>query len=375
MNSRERVVSSINHNKTDRVPADFGSHPNASIHILAYENLKKYLGINGETKLMHRWMQVVEVDERILSLFNIDTRYLPIGSRFNTLERQIDKMTYSDQWGVVRRKSQDSNYYELMESPLSGEIGLADIKNYSWPNPYDSGLISGLYKRASELRNLSDCAIVLTLPSPFIHTTQFLRGFEDWFVDIVNDPKLLGFLFDTVLNINIATTEYILKEVGDLIDIVTTGDDVGGQDRLMISPAIYRSMIKPRHQKYFELIHDMTKARLLFHTCGSVYDIIDDLIEIGVDALNPVQVSASKMNPGNLLVKTKHRIALWGGIDTHKTLPYGKTEDVQNEVLNRVKELGVDGGYVLCAVHNIQPDVSPENISALFSLELRSSIL
>jgi len=144
-------------------------------------------------------------------------------------------------------------------------------------------------------------------------------------------------------------------------------DDLGFQDGLMVSVETYRQLIKPRHQKYFQLFHDLSPAKVFFHTCGSVADIIDDLIDIGVDVLHPVQVSAAGMDPASLKQKYGGRLAFWGGIDTQHILPHGTVDDVKAEVERMIETLGAGGGYILGAVHNIQPDVPIENILAMYT--------
>ena len=217
-----------------------------------------------------------------------------------------------------------------------------------------------------EIREETDCASVLNLPSAFVHVSQYLRGFEDWFADIKANPKLLEALFDAVLEVNMATCEEILKVVGDEVDVIMGSDDLGFQDGLMVSVETYRKLIKPRHQKYFRLFHDLSPAKVFFHTCGSVAEILDDLIDIGVDVLHPVQVTAAGMDPISLKQRYSSRLALWGAIDTQHILPYGTAADVKAEVERMIEILGEGGGYILGAVHNIQPDVPLENILAMY---------
>jgi uroporphyrinogen decarboxylase len=193
-----------------------------------------------------------------------------------------------------------------------------------------------------------------------------LRGFEDWFMDFARDRRLLGALFDAVLEVSLAICEEQLREVGGKVDVVLTADDLGIQRGLMISPEAYREMIKPRHARYFQLIHDMSPAKVLFHVCGSVVDILDDLVDIGVDVLHPVQVTARGMDPKELKRKWGDKLAFWGAIDTQRVLCRGSVEEVRAEVTQRIEELGRGGGYVLGAVHNIQPDVSVENVLAMY---------
>lgn len=366
LSHRDRLVRALNHQSPDRVPLDLGSHPNASIHIGAYEELKTHLGIKSESKLMHRWMQVALVDEEVLQFFDIDTRRLTLGKRDIPLEHDIDEETYIDQWGVIRSKPSSALYYEVIKSPLAGELNISDIVRYSWPDPHDRGITRGLRERAQTLREITDFAIVVTIPAAFVHYTQFLRGFEDWYIDCVHDVRLIETLFDAVLEINIASLHQVLREVGDLVDVVVTADDLGDQRGTIVSPDTFRTIIKPRLKKYFDEIHRLTEAKLLFHTCGSVFDIVQDFIEIGVDVLNPVQVSTENMETKRLKKEVGEKLAFWGAIDTLKVLPYGSISDVRDEVKQRIRDLADGGGYVLSAVHNIQPGVPPENICQMF---------
>jgi len=366
LSHRDRVLLAINNKPVDRIPFDFGSHPNASIHVEAYEKLKAYLGIQSHTRVMHRWMQVAEVDEAILCLFNIDTRRLSLGSRDNQLERDLDNTTYVDQWGVVRRKPAGALYYELVHCPLAGEISIHDIVNYPWPDPNDPGITRDLRYRAASLKNISDYAIVLTLPSAFLHTSQFIRGFEDWYLDCATRPVLLETLFDAVLEVNLETVRGVLRDVGDMVDIVVTADDIGDQRGIITSPVMYRRLIKFRQKKYFDEIHRLTSAKLVYHTCGSVIEVLEDLIEIGVDVLNPVQTSAKGMDPQTLKRKAGAHLAFWGGVDTQRLLCQGSCADISREKETLIRILGEGGGFVLAPAHNIQPDVPPENICELF---------
>jgi len=366
MTPRERVLSAANRSCPDRVPLDLGSHPNGSMHVEAYERLKQLLGVQAETRLMHRWMQVAVIDEEVLTALDIDTRCVPLGRRDVALEHDIDCRTYVDQWGVVRHKPEGASYYELQRSPLAGEITTSDIIHHPWPDPHDPGITRGLRERAMRMRQSTRFALILTLPSPFVHGTQFIRGFQDWYIDCVRAPLLAATLFDAVLEINLALTKDILREVGDLIDVVVVADDLGAQDRLIVSPSTYRKLIKPRQARYLREIHWLTSAKVLYHSCGSVFDILNDLAEIGVDILHPIQMSAAKMEADVLKTCVGDRIAFWGGIDSQHVLPFGSVSDVEREVKCRIQDLGAGGGYVLSPTHNIQTEVPPENVCALY---------
>jgi len=277
----------------------------------------------------------------------------------------LDGGRYRDEWGIERVRPPGSFYHDQLSFPLAGDITTGDIVRYPWPDPHDPIRRRGLKERVRQIRE-AGCAAVLNLQSAFVHTSQYLRGFEDWFLDFARDRRLLGSLFDAILDVSIAINKELLEEVGADIDVVMASDDLGLQDSLMVSPEAYRELIRPRHEKYFQQMHDMSPAKVFFHTCGSVVDILDDLVDIGVDVLHPVQVSAAGMDPAQLKKRWGDRLAFWGAVDTQHVLPYGSMEDVRAEVERRVEEFAQGGGYVLGAVHNIQPDVPVDNVLTMY---------
>lgn len=363
MTHRERVVAALSHNQPDRIPIDLGSTRDSSIVVEGYERLKDHFGIESETVLTSRMMQVVDVDERVLNELDIDTRgVFPAAPP----DVPLKGGGYRDEWGVERVKPPGSHYYDQVSFPLSGPISLRDILGYPWPDPHHAVRRAGLKERVREIREKTDCAAVLNLQSGFVHTSQYLRGFEDWFTDMAGDRMLISALFDAVLEVSLEICRQFLQEVGSEVDVLMTSDDLGLQDGLMVSPETYRELIKPRHRKYFQLMHGLSPAKVFFHSCGSVADIVDDLVEIGVDVLNPVQVSARGMEPRRLKARYGGRLAFWGAIDTQHVLPHGGPEDVKAEVERRIEELGEGGGYILGAVHNIQPDVPLQNLLYMY---------
>jgi len=366
MTHRERVLAAVSHKQPDKVPIDLGGTRDSSLVAEAYEKVKKYFGVEAEEKLCDRMMRVVHVDERILQALDIDTRAVFPGAPTKGLGQELSPRKYRDAWGVVRVHPEGSYYYDQTEFALSGEITIHDIAKYPWPDPNDPGLMRGLKERVKWIRENTDGAAVLTLPAPFVHLSQYLRGFEDWFCDIMLNPKRLEALFDAILEVTLQIARNELKEVGQEVDIVICADDLGAQTGLQMSHNKYVQLIKPRHEKFFRQVHEMSPAKLLLHTCGSVARIIDDLIEIGVDILNPVQPSAAGMNPFDLKKKYGSRLAFWGGPDAQKTLPFGSVEDIKKMVEALVEGMGAEGGFILSSCHNIQPDVPLENILALF---------
>jgi uroporphyrinogen decarboxylase len=365
MTHRERVLAALSHRQPDKVPIDLGSTINGSMVVDAYDRLKQHYNFKAPTTLCNRLMQAVQIDEEILQTMDIDTRAVFVGAPANG-ETELGSNRYRDFWGVERVKPESSYYYDLTKSPLSGEITVSDIVNYSWPDPDDPGFVKGLKSRVQWLREHTDCAIVLSLPPAFIHPSQFLRGFEDWYCDFALNTKLMGMLFDAILEITLQISKNALNEVGREVDVVCFAEDIGAQHGLPISYGHYIKYIKPRHGKYCGQIRDLSAAKLLYHSCGSIKCIIDDLIDIGVEALNPIQVTASGMDPGALKKTYGHLLAFWGGVDVQYVLPRGTKQDVRNTVETLIEQLGEGGGYILSATHNIQPDIPLDNVLTMF---------
>jgi uroporphyrinogen decarboxylase len=366
LSHRERVIKALSHQEPDRVPFDLGSTANSSIHLLGYQKLKAHFGVEAEDTIIHKMMQTVAVHESILQALDIDLRYVSYGASEKRPDIPVGEDGYQDEWGVVRRKPPSSLYYDMVKSPLAGSITIKDIVNFPWPDPTDPGYTRGLRQRLLDYRENTDYAIVLRLPSVFVHTTQYVRGFEDWFIDLAADKKLAGALFDAVTEQSTAMTEEILKVGGDLADVVYTSDDMGFQTGPMVSPELYRELFKPRHKKFFDTVKKNTSAFIHFHCCGSIYKLLDDIIDLGVDVIHPVQVAAKDMDSSILAPEFGDRLSFWGGIDTQKVLPNGTTEEVKAEVKRRIRDFAPGGGYILGAVHDIQPDVPVENIIAMY---------
>jgi uroporphyrinogen decarboxylase len=353
------------------VPIDLGSTRNTGILQAPYEALVDYLGLGEEAEDVEahgisKVLGLATPDERVLQHLDIDTRGIFLEKPDRSMERLLPNGQHMDAFGVVRRRPTDGHYFDVVESPLDGEITVADIAKWPWPDPTDPGYVRGLREKAQHLRETTDYAVVLHLSDIMVHTSQYMRGFEQWYMDLVLAPELAGALMDAIVEIRMEIARRALAEVGDLIDVVSCSDDVADQRGPQMSPEHYRRLIKPRHARYLELIRSMTSAKLLYHSCGAVFDLIPDFLDMGIDAINPIQVSANGMDTARLKATYGDRLAFWGGVDTMHVLPFGTPEDVRKEVRQRIRELSRDGGYVLTAVHNIQPDVPPENIAAMY---------
>ena len=357
---KERILNAFRHVESDRVPIDFGSTANTSITKDAYENLKSLLKIDLPTKLLSKNLSTALVDEIVLERFGVDTRgvFLSGNDQWQDIVLSADK--YIDEWGITYYKPPDSPFYDAVKNPLGGEISSKILKEYPWPDPNIKSRVRNIRESVRHLREHTDYAVVFHSMGGFITQSQYLRGLQQWLEDLLAEPELLGELIDCTLHYQLNLTLSALSECNFDVDVVHFGDDLGMQNTLMFSPKTYREIIKPRQAKLFAAVKTYCNAKILFHTCGNNYDILDDLIEIGVDALNPVQTNAKNMQADKLKREFGDRMTFWGGIDTH--VPGGMKEEVKRVV----EVMAPGGGYVLSAIHNIQADVSAENICALF---------
>ena len=366
MGHRERVLRALNHQEPDRVPLDLGGSRSSSLVVEAYEGLNRHLESQEPCSIFSKWLNIVHPSEAMLQRFDIDTRSLSQGDPDNWQDIVFPDGSYQDEWGVVRSRPPGSLYYDLTQSPLAGDVDVADLEKFCWPDPHDPGRCRPLAEAAAHLHQETDYAVVLSMPGGIVHQAQFLRGFEDWFADLIANPKFFAALMEKLADLWIEMAKDELDAVGDNVDISFLGDDMAFQDGPMMSMDLYRKMIKPHHKRLFGYIKSRTSAKIAYHTCGSVVHLLPDLIEMGVDTLNPVQVSAKGMDSKRLKREFGKDMSFWGAIDTQRALPFGTPQDVAAEVKRRIDDLGPAGGYMLCAVHNVQADVSPENICAMY---------
>lgn len=366
MSHRERILAAFNHQQPDRVPIDLAGTRVTSIVVEGYKRLQESFGLAGPVELCDRMMRVVQVDDRILAALDTDTRPIFLPAPLRSPNVDLAPNRYRDPWGVERVQQSGCYYYDQLKYPLSGDITTADLDRYHWPQADDPGLEQGLRERLRHLRQTTDCAVVLTLPAPFVHTSQYLRGFEDWYMDFLLNPALLESLFDRVLEINLAWARRQLLAVGREVDVVICSDDLGTQNGPQVSREHFLAFLKPRLARFFRQVHELSPAKLVLHSCGSVAAIIDDLIEIGIDGLNPVQVTAAGMDPAELKKKYHGRLLFWGAMDTQGVLPHGSVADVRRMVEERIEQMGEGGGYILAPCHNLQPDVPADNIRAMY---------
>lgn len=368
---RQRVLMALDHREPDRVPRDLGQGPASGIHAAAYARLLRYLGLEEpEGPQVDRLWLTASPSEEVLQRFDIDFRRLALGAPTSRLEEDLGPSSFRDEWGVVWARPEGGHYINRAGPFQAREPTLAELERYPWPDPRDPGRIASLMDRAMRLRQETDHAVVLNLPYAIVRECQRMRGFGEWLEDLILNPSLAEALMDYSLMVSAGIAECVLGLVGDYVDVVSFPDDLGFQDRPYVRPELYRQKIKPYHRRLVDAVKSKTGAKVVMHSDGSIYPIIPDLIDIGVDALNPVQVSARDMDSRGLKAAFGANLSFWGGIDTHVVLPTGTPQQVSEEVGTRIRDLGPGGGYVMGSVHNIQAEVPAENIVAMFDSAL-----
>jgi uroporphyrinogen decarboxylase len=365
LTSRERVLCALNHEEPDRVPVMFGGSGATSMLAPAYDRLKAHLGIRSETRMSSRIFQYTLLDEEVMARFGSDFRPLVPGPAVSTLAHELPEATIVDDWGTTWQRRPGVQYYEMVRWPLRDRAP-TDLASYPWPDLAHPSRFEGLRARAKAIREAGYATIVLAGLASYEICHQLL-GLEAWLIKLAAEPDFAHALMRQVTDRACAMAAKLMEAAGDYIDVVVMADDLGSQNGPLMSPKMYRAMIKPYQAEIIATIKRRHPAKVFYHSCGSIYPLINDLIEIGVDLLNPVQVSAKEMgDTARLKREFGRRLSFCGGIDTQQVLPYGTPDDVRREVRRRIKDLGPGGGYVLAAVHAIQPDVPPENVCALY---------
>jgi uroporphyrinogen decarboxylase len=371
LTSRERVLYALNHEEPDRVPIFFGTSGATTVLAPGYERLKAHLGLQSETQVFWRALQYVLMDEEVLRWSGSDGRLLLSGPAPAPLARDISADAYVDGWGSLWERRPDGLYYEVVDSPIrtattkSRYFGIDDLDRYPWPDLAHPSRFVGLREKARAIQEAGYAVVALSGISPW-EQTYVSRGVERALYDLAGDPDFIVALMRKITDLMKASVIKLLEEAGEYIDVLVTGDDLGMQNKPMMSPKMYRRLIKPFHAELMSAIKKRTKAKIFYHSDGNVYSLLGDLIEVGIDLLNPVQVNAGDMgDTGRLKREFGDRLSFCGAIDTGWVLPFGTPDDVRAEVRRRIRDLGPGGGYILASVHCIQPDVPPENIVAM----------
>lgn len=374
MTPRERVLAALTHTEPDRVPLDLGTTFVTGIHRVAYEGLCEALDMTHlqQKPLLDSFQQLAMPHEEVLRELGVDTRsvYLKLPGRALENPSEDERYLYSlDSWGLKRRMPRDGGlYYDMFEHPLAGAETVEEVEAYAWPDPLCNLDLDAVEQACRDIKSSGDYPVIVGgFGSGMLELVLWLQGYDQGYMNLLINKPVTEAILDHVAEIKVTYAEAVLERVGPYVDIFYNGDDLGLQTGPMIRPEWFRELLAPRYNRYHTAITKAApQAKIFFHTCGSVMELLPDLIETGIDILNPVQVNATGMEDTTELKRRfGDAVTFWGGIDTQHVLPKGSAEDVRDEVRRRIEDLAPGGGYVLNGVHNIQADVPAANIIAM----------
>ena len=372
MTSRERVQAVLNHEIPDRVPLIIGASNATGIKMKTYQGIKQLVGISAADEYIYDWPELgtAKIDEETMRRLRSDVRGVLDQFPKAVQERNKNREPHTpciDDWGIGQIEIEPSVWFPGYH-PLADARTIEDLEAYDgWPDMDDPYRVAIAKQEAEALDQKNHYAIMAApwLMFPFERAIG-LQGMDKFLMNMAVYPDFAEAMLRKITELCKKHLTNFLKAVGEHIDLIKIGDDLGTQDRLMISPRMYRRMLKPLHADLIETIRAHTKAKIFFHTDGDVFDLIDDFIEIGVDVLNPIQTSAGKMSDLEALKKRYgNNLVFCGAIDTQHILPHGTPEDVRQEVKRVIHILGEDGGYMAASVHTIMNEVPPENVLAM----------
>ncbi len=373
MTSRERVMTALAHREPDRLPVDLGGSIVTSITKAAYVPVMRHLGLDtGEVTVYDEVQQLPFLAESLLDRFGVDTRMVQLPPTHVAGVPILDDGEYwamYDRWGSKMRMPKDGGlYYDWVEYPIK-ELTLEALDAYRWPAPDPVEVVATLREQARWLYENTEYALVGSgvIGGGIFEQPCRTVGLERFMEAMILERPFAERLMDGITDIYIESVNRYLDQVGEYIQVFTFWDDVSTQDGWMISPRLYVDLVKPRQKRLFEAIKRKTGAKLFYHGCGAVFDLIPHLIEIGVDIVNPVQVSAKGMDSRRLKAAYGRDVVFWGGgVDTQRVLPFGTVAEVRDEVRRRIDDFAPGGGFVYATVHNIQAFVPPENVVAVY---------
>lgn len=405
MTSRERVLTSIAHQQPDRVPIDLGATPSSGISTIAYYNLKKHLGLTtGHTRVYDVVQQLAQPEEDMLARFHVDV--IDVGRAFNTRDEDwydiilptgqevqfpawfkpvqqpsgawdaFDaegeriatmplKATFFDQTCFPYLDGYPDNFKDL--SRLMAKIHWAGLAHSPWDHAGESDFWQQLREKALYLRQNTDKALLIVAGCNLFEWGTFLRRIDNFLMDLLLDPDNVERLLDALMEIHLQTLDKVCTAVGDVVDIIRFGDDLGTDMGPFMAPDTYRQLFKPRHTLLCNYVKKHSQMHPFLHSCGSIYKILPDLIEAGFEIINPVQTNVRDMEPERLKKEFGRDVTFWGGgADTRHILNRGTPAEVKANVKHSLEALAPGGGYVFNTIHNILPDVPPENILAMY---------
>jgi uroporphyrinogen decarboxylase len=355
----------LDHKEADRVPLDIGGVNTSTMHATIEQALKKRLGLKDNGTYIQSISQgVVVPDDSVLEYFGADTRSIYI-NEIAPWRYDKEKNIYYDQWNIGYKLSPDGYYYDFCEHPLAFAESIEDLDKYHFFEPNER-VMDGIEERVNKYYG-KYCLILDGFREQMVGLPSWLRGTENFYIDLVSGDGMAQALLERTLEHFIKWIDFVLDRIGDKIDIVKVADDMGAQQSTLMSLKTYREVIKPYQAALYKHIKEKCNCKLLLHSCGAIRPFMDDLIEIGIDAINPVQISAKGMVSQELKKEFGDRITFWGGgVDTQKVLQFGTTQDVIAQVKENIGYFKENGGYVFAQVHNIMPGVPIDNIIAMY---------
>ena len=373
MNSRERIIKALNHEEPDRVPIDLGGSSVSLIHQHAHTKLARSMGLeNPRDEIQNLMTMQVFPDERILERFKSDVRVIQPGKPDKwDLKIDDDTKKWEDEWGVVYTKPEGVMYYEWDAQPLSDVNDIPGLKNYAWPDPTDPGRYRGIREKVKALFDTTDSALLINGPYGIWEQTLTMRGVQNALMDLAANQKLAEYLADMLLDWLLEYWDRMLALIGEYVQVVKIDDDLGYTNGPLMSPETYRKIYKPRHIQLVDFIKKRTNAKIFIHSDGSVYDFLHDFVEIGIDIINPVEVTAKNMDSALLKREFGNDLSFWGGACDNTILERGTAKEVEDEAAQRIRDFAPGGGFVFASIHCIQPFVPTGNITALFDSALK----
>lgn len=368
---RERVLTAIHHEEPDRVPIVIGISNATGIKMGPYRELKSMIGVSAPDEYLYDWPELgtAAIDEATMRRLHSDVRGVLDREPFSILERNLLREPHSDyvnSWGSGARQVKPGEWFPMVE-PLAAATTTEDLEQYPWPDMDDPTRVAHVAAQAAKLAADDEYAIVATPWLLFPLERAFaMQGMDTFLMNMALYPDFAEALLRRIAALCKTLMGHFLAALGDNVDIIKIGDDLGTQQSLLMSPDMYRRVLKPIHADYIRFIKERTVAKVFFHTDGDVFPLLDDFVEMGIDILNPIQTSAGQMaDLAALKSRYGKNLTFCGAIDTQRVLPHGTPDQVRAEVRRVMELLGPGGGYMVASVHTIMNDVPAVNILAM----------
>ena len=372
MNSLDRVTTALNHREPDHVPLDIGGTGVSQMHERTYRNLRAYLGLSPrEPEIILFQERLPRIDDELADLLETDVVFVmpQPGTGYEVVVEDLGEyLAFTDEWGIGwRMPKQGGFYFDMYHHPLATAETLSDFREFPLPDPLDDRRYENIRSEV-ETALARGKAVVLNAPGAgILEMYSWLRGYEDFYVDLALNHDFVAYMLDRNAELKMAYWERVLADVGDLVTVCAEYDDLAGQNAMLFSPETYRTLVKPRHKRLIQFIKERTDAKVFYHTDGAVRSVIPDLIDAGIDILNPVQFTAADMELRSLKAEFGADLTFWGGgVNTQGVLDVGTPAEVREDVKRNIEALAPGGGFVFATVHDIQANVPPENVMAMW---------